>query len=236
MKKVLVVDDEPSILTLLTFNLEKEGYQVTTSEDGKNGFELALSNQYDFIILDVMLPGMDGLEITKALRREKIDTPILILTAKDEQVDKIIGLEIGADDYLTKPFSPREVLARMKAIFRRLKPTTTEPLQEDTSKAPLVIGEIRVDEQNYEVFVRNQPIELTPKEFELLVYFMKRKDRVINRETLLERIWQYDFAGQSRIVDVHISHLRDKIEPDPKRPVYLVTVRGFGYRFQEPKR
>ncbi|MGC3322061.1 response regulator transcription factor [Enterococcus faecalis] len=232
MKKVLVVDDEPSILTLLTFNLEKEGYQVTTSEDGKNGFELALSNQYDFIILDVMLPGMDGLEITKALRREKIDTPILILTAKDEQVDKIIGLEIGADDYLTKPFSPREVLARMKAIFRRLKPTTTETLQED----PLVIGEIRVDEQNYEVFVRNQPIELTPKEFELLVYFMKRKDRVINRETLLERIWQYDFAGQSRIVDVHISHLRDKIEPDPKRPVYLVTVRGFGYRFQEPKR
>lgn len=236
MKKVLVVDDEPSILTLLTFNLEKEGYQVTTSEDGKNGFELALSNQYDFIILDVMLPGMDGLEITKALRREKIDTPILILTAKDEQVDKIIGLEIGADDYLTKPFSPREVLARMKAIFRRLKPTTTEPPQEDTPKAPLVIGEIRVDEQNYEVFVRNQPIELTPKEFELLVYFMKRKDRVINRETLLERIWQYDFAGQSRIVDVHISHLRDKIEPDPKRPVYLVTVRGFGYRFQEPKR
>ncbi|WP_417637982.1 response regulator transcription factor [Enterococcus faecalis] len=236
MKKVLVVDDEPSILTLLTFNLEKEGYQVTTSEDGKNGFELALSNQYDFIILDVMLPGMDGLEITKALRREKIDTPILILTAKDEQVDKIIGLEIGADDYLTKPFSPREVLARMKAIFRRLKPTTTEPLQEDTPKAPLVIGEIRVDEQNYEVFVRNQPIELTPKEFELLVYFMKRKDRVINRETLLERIWQYDFAGQSRIVDVHISHLRDKIEPDPKRLVYLVTVRGFGYRFQEPKR
>ena len=215
MKKVLVVDDEPSILTLLTFNLEKEGYQVTTSEDGKNGFELALSNQYDFIILDVMLPGMDGLEITKALRREKIDTPILILTAKDEQVDKIIGLEIGADDYLTKPFSPREVLARMKAIFRRLKPTTTETLQEDTPKAP---------------------IELTPKEFELLVYFMKRKDRVINRETLLERIWQYDFAGQSRIVDVHISHLRDKIEPDPKRPVYLVTVRGFGYRFQEPKR
>ena len=223
MKKVLVVDDEPSILTLLTFNLEKEGYQVTTSEDGKNGFELALSNQYDFIILDVMLPGMDGFEITKPLRREKIDTPILILTAKDEQVDKIIGLEIGADDYLTKPFSPREVLARMKAIFRRLKPTTTEPLQEDTPKAPLVIGEIRVD-------------ELTPKEFELLVYFMKRKDRVINRETLLERIWQYDFAGQSRIVDVHISHLRDKIEPDPKRPVYLVTVRGFGYRFQEPKR
>lgn len=237
MKKVLVVDDEPSILTLLTFNLEKEGYQVTTAEDGLKGFEFALSDQFDFIILDVMLPGMDGLEITKSLRREKVDTPILILTARDDQVDKIIGLEIGADDYLTKPFSPREVLARMKAIFRRSKSTSANEVTDDEPiKAPLAIGDILVDEQNYEVFVRGKKIELTPKEFELLVYFMKRKDRVINRETLLDRIWQYDFAGQSRIVDVHVSHLRDKIEIDPKRPAYLLTVRGFGYRFQEPKK
>ncbi|MDA9470398.1 response regulator transcription factor [Enterococcus sp. 5H] len=237
MKKVLVVDDEPSIVTLLTFNLEKDGYQVVSAEDGAEGFELALSNQFDFIILDVMLPNMDGLEITKSLRREKIDTPILILTAKDDQVDKIIGLEIGADDYLTKPFSPREVLARMKAIFRRLKPASTpsEEINEPVSK-PLILGEIAVDEQNYEVSVRGKKIELTPKEFELLVYFMKRKDRVIDRDTLLDRIWNYDFAGQSRIVDVHVSHLRDKIELDPKRPIYLVTVRGFGYRFQEPKK
>lgn len=238
MKKVLVVDDEPSIVTLLTFNLEKDGYQVVSAEDGAKGYELALTNQFDFIILDVMLPQMDGLEITKALRREKIDTPILILTAKDDQVDKIIGLEIGADDYLTKPFSPREVLARMKAIFRRLKGTPaqpTEPIKEEVTMPPLVLGTIVVDEQNYEVSVRGKKIELTPKEFELLVYFMKRKDRVINRDTLLDRIWNYDFAGQSRIVDVHVSHLRDKIEPDPKHPVYLVTVRGFGYRFQEPK-
>lgn len=237
MKKVLVVDDEPSIVTLLTFNLEKDGYQVVSAEDGAEGFELALSNQFDFIILDVMLPNMDGLEITKSLRREKIDTPILILTAKDDQVDKIIGLEIGADDYLTKPFSPREVLARMKAIFRRLKPAATpsEESKEAISK-PLILGEIAVDEQNYEVSVRGEKIELTPKEFELLVYFMKRKDRVIDRDTLLDRIWNYDFAGQSRIVDVHVSHLRDKIELDPKRPIYLVTVRGFGYRFQEPKK
>lgn len=237
MKKVLVVDDEPSIVTLLTFNLEKDGYQVVSAEDGAEGFELALSNQFDFIILDVMLPNMDGLEITKSLRREKIDTPILILTAKDDQVDKIIGLEIGADDYLTKPFSPREVLARMKAIFRRLKPASTpsEEIKEPVSK-PLILGEIAVDEQNYEVSVRGKKIELTPKEFELLVYFMKRKDRVIDRDTLLDRIWNYDFAGQSRIVDVHVSHLRDKIELDPKRPIYLVTVRGFGYRFQEPKK
>jgi two-component system alkaline phosphatase synthesis response regulator PhoP len=236
MKKVLVVDDEPSILTLLTFNLEKEGYQVTTAEDGTHGFEQALTNQYDFIILDLMLPGMDGLEITKALRQEKIDTPILMLTARDDQVDKIIGLEMGADDYLTKPFSPREVLARMKAIFRRLKIVPPSEEANEQMKAPLAIGEITVDEENYEVWVRGRKIELTPKEFELLVYFIKRKGRVINRETLLERIWQYDFAGQSRIVDVHVSHLRDKIELDPKRPVYLQTVRGFGYRFQEPKK
>lgn len=237
MKKVLVVDDEPSIVTLLTFNLEKDGYEVISAEDGAIGYELALSNQFDFIILDVMLPNMDGLEITKSLRREKIDTPILILTAKDDQVDKIIGLEIGADDYLTKPFSPREVLARMKAIFRRLKPTSLKSEEfNESSKAPLVLGEISVDEQNYEVSVRGKKIELTPKEFELLVYFIKRKDRVIDRDTLLDRIWNYDFAGQSRIVDVHVSHLRDKIEIDPKRPVYLVTVRGFGYRFQEPKK
>ncbi|OTN90508.1 alkaline phosphatase synthesis transcriptional regulatory protein PhoP [Enterococcus sp. 7E2_DIV0204] len=237
MKKVLVVDDEPSIVTLLTFNLEKDGYEVMSAVDGAVGYELALTNQFDFIILDVMLPNMDGLEITKSLRREKIDTPILILTAKDDQVDKIIGLEIGADDYLTKPFSPREVLARMKAIFRRLKPVAnkTEEFNE-TVKAPLVLGDIHVDEQNYEVSVRGKKIELTPKEFELLVYFIKRKDRVIDRDTLLDRIWNYDFAGQSRIVDVHVSHLRDKIEIDPKRPAYLVTVRGFGYRFQEPKK
>lgn len=238
MKKVLVVDDEPSIVTLLTFNLEKDGYKVLTALDGAVGYELALSNHFDFIILDVMLPTMDGLEITKSLRREKIDTPILILTAKDEQVDKIIGLEIGADDYLTKPFSPREVLARMKAIFRRLPPVSGKVPEEfsEAAKAHLVSGEISVDEQNYDVSVRGKKIELTPKEFELLVYFIKRKDRVIDRDTLLNRIWNYDFAGQSRIVDVHVSHLRDKIEIDPKRPDYLITVRGFGYRFQEPKK
>ncbi|MBP1045600.1 response regulator transcription factor [Enterococcus sp. BWM-S5] len=237
MKHVLVVDDEPSILTLLKFNLEKDGYKVTTAENGIEAYELALDQSFDFIILDVMLPGMDGLDITKALRREKVETPILILTAKDDQVDKIIGLEIGADDYLTKPFSPREVLARMKAIFRRTEGSKkTNDTLENEEKAPLIIGEIHVDEDNYEVFVRGEKIELTPKEFELLVYFMKRKDRVINRDTLLERIWQYDFSGQSRIVDVHVSHLRDKIERDPKRPAYLLTVRGFGYRFQEPKK
>ncbi|MEQ7038999.1 response regulator transcription factor [Enterococcus hirae] len=234
MKKVLVVDDEPSIVTLLTFNLEKEGYQVTSALDGQKGLELALEEPFDFMILDVMLPSIDGMAITQKLRQEKIDTPILMLTAKDDQVDRIIGLEIGADDYLTKPFSPREVLARMKAIFRRIEPRHVQ--QEETEPAYLTIGQIKADLTNFQVTVEERPIELTPKEFELLVYFMKRKDRVIDRDTLLNRIWNFDFAGQSRIVDVHVSHLREKIERDPKHPKYLVTVRGFGYKFQEPKR
>ncbi|MBV7389583.1 MULTISPECIES: response regulator transcription factor [Enterococcus] len=232
MKHILVVDDEPSIVTLLTFNLEKEGYQVTSAEDGLIGYELALAENYDFIILDVMLPSMDGLEIAKKLRQEKIDTPILMLTAKDEAIDRILGLEIGADDYLTKPFSPREVLARMKAIFRRIEPRREK---EDTTHEYLTAGEIQADLSNYQVTVRGEKIELTPKEFELLVYFMKRKNRVIDRDTLLDRIWQYDFSGQSRIVDVHVSHLREKIEADPKHPQYLQTVRGFGYKFQVPE-
>ncbi len=233
MKKVLVVDDEPSIVTLLTFNLEKEGYKVTSANDGQLGLDLALEQSFDFIILDVMLPSIDGIAITQKLRQEKVDTPILILTAKDDQVDRIIGLEIGADDYLTKPFSPREVLARMKAIFRRIEPRNNQTAEEEP--AYLSSGQIKADLTNYQVTVDDRPIELTPKEFELLVYFMKRKDRVIDRDTLLDRIWNFDFAGQSRIVDVHVSHLREKIERDPKHPKYLVTVRGFGYKFQEPK-
>lgn len=233
MKRVLVVDDEPSIVTLLTFNLEKEGYQVISATDGQKGLDLALEETFDFIILDVMLPSIDGMAITQKLRQEKIDTPILMLTAKDEQVDRIIGLEIGADDYLTKPFSPREVLARMKAIFRRIEPRKGQ--HEETEPDYLTIGQIKADLTNFQVTVSERQIELTPKEFELLVYFMKRKDRVIDRDTLLDRIWNFDFAGQSRIVDVHVSHLREKIERDPKHPKYLVTVRGFGYKFQESK-
>lgn len=242
MKKVLIVDDEPSIVTLLTFNLEKEGYQVTSATDGTTGLQLALTNHFDFIILDIMLPGLDGMEITKKLRQEKVETPILLLTAKDDTIDRILGLEIGADDYLTKPFSPREVSARMKAIFRRLQPRKAAESDNadkkemiDEKNEQLTIGAITADLDNFEVRVADEPIFLTPKEFELLVYFMKRKDRVIDRDALLDRIWNFDFAGQSRIVDVHVSHLREKIEKDPKNPEYLVTVRGFGYKFQEPK-
>ncbi|AYW44552.1 response regulator transcription factor [Tetragenococcus koreensis] len=231
MKKILVVDDEPSIVTLLTFNLEKEGYQVTSAEDGKTAYELASTQSFDFIILDVMLPFIDGIEITKKLRQEKIDTPILILTAKDESIDRILGLEIGADDYLTKPFSPREVIARIKAISRRLEPRLLPEEDEEVTEI-LRAGNIVCNLSDYQVTVNDKPIELTPKEFELLVYFMKRKGRVISRDRLLDRIWHFDFDGQNRIVDVHVSHLREKVEEDPKHPKYIQTVRGFGYKFQ----
>jgi two-component system alkaline phosphatase synthesis response regulator PhoP len=233
MKKVLIVDDEPSIVTLLTFNLEKEGYQVTSATDGMEGYELALNHSFDFLILDVMLPNLDGIEITKKLRQEKIETPILVLTAKDDPIDRILGLEIGADDYLTKPFSPREVVARMKAIFRRIEPRSAKNETEEPQEL-ITVGKIIADVNNYQVTVDGKAIVLTPKEFELLVYFMRRKERVIDRDTLLDRIWHFDFDGQSRIVDVHVSHLREKIEDDPKHPQYLQTVRGFGYKFQEP--
>lgn len=238
MKKVLIVDDEESILTLLAFNLEKAGYEVQTAMDGLIGYELALENQYAFIILDLMMPSMDGMEVCKKLRQEKIETPIMILTAKDDELEKIIGLELGADDYMTKPFSPREVLARMKAIMRRIKPESKEkPAESDgtSSEEEVLIGELQIFPELYEVKVRGKLIEVTPKEFELLLYMMKRVNRILSREQLLNAIWNFDYAGETRIVDVHISHLREKIEVDTKNPAYIRTVRGFGYKFEAPK-
>ena len=242
MKKVLLVDDEPSIVTLLAFNLEKDGYEVTTATDGAEGYRLAISNPFDFIILDLMLPSMDGMDICKRLRQEKFDTPIMILTAKDDELGKIIGLELGADDYMTKPFSPREVLARMKAILRRTnkavpaEPVATaqpEPTEDETEK--IEVGEITIFPQLYEVHVAGELIEVTPKEFELLLYMAKRANRILSREQLLNAIWNFDYAGETRIVDVHISHLREKIEKDTKNPQYIRTVRGFGYKFEVAK-
>ncbi|WP_414839648.1 response regulator transcription factor [Carnobacterium sp. TMP28] len=238
MKKVLIVDDEQSIVTLLTFNLEKEGYEVQTALDGLVGYNLALANEYDFILLDLMMPSMDGMEVCKKLRQEKKDTPIMILTAKDDELDKIIGLELGADDYMTKPFSPREVLARMKAIMRRIQPEIARDKnkEKEENNEKIVIGEICIFPSQYKVIVREKEIELTPKEFELLLYMSKRLNRVLSREQLLNAIWNFDYIGETRIVDAHISHIREKIESDTKKPAYIRTVRGFGYKFEAPKR
>ena len=234
MKKILIIEDELSILKLLSYNLEREGYKVDSSMDGQEGLDKALENKYDMILLDLMLPNKDGMEICREIRQEKIETPIIMLTAKDSEIDKIIGLEIGADDYITKPFSPREVVARMKAVFRRYKQSATEDTIEDNEEV-VIVGEIEIYPEKYEVKVRGENLDLTPKEFDLLLYLARRTGRILSREQLLNAIWNYDFAGETRIVDVHISHLREKIEVDTKKPEYIITARGFGYKLEGPK-
>lgn len=233
MKKILVVDDEPAIVTLLTYNLENANYEVQVATDGPSAFKKATERNFDFIILDLMLPGYDGIEVTKKLRQEKIKTPIIILTAKDDELNKIIGLEIGADDYMTKPFSPREVVARIKAILRRTEINSSGIEQDDEEVKEF--KDFKIDFSNYSVYKNNEKVSLTPKEFELLVYFVKRIGRVLSREKLLSGVWGYDYEGQTRMIDMHVSHLREKLEVDPKKPVYLKTVRGFGYKFEENK-
>lgn len=234
MKKVLIVEDEQSIVKLLSYNLENDGFQVDAAMDGQEGYEMASQGSYDMIILDLMLPSKDGIDICRGLRQEKIDTPIIMLTAKDTEIDKIIGLEIGADDYMTKPFSPREVIARMKAIFRRFEKAESSSEEKEKEEEMIRVGDVEIYPDKYEVIVRGEAIELTPKEFDLLLYLARRQSRILSREQLLNAIWNYDFAGETRIVDVHISHLREKIEVDTKDPQYIKTARGFGYKFEAP--
>ncbi|MGX7109176.1 response regulator transcription factor [Facklamia miroungae] len=254
MKRVLVVDDEQSILMLLEYNLNQAGYDVVTAEDGKTAYKLIKKEKFDFIILDIMLPKMDGMDVCRRIRQEKIDTPILMLTAKDDEYDKIIGLELGADDYMTKPFSPREVIARIKAIGRRIpnesisdeespkKAETKEFLSinnptdfSENSNDVIKLGKLEIYPERYEVICEGQSVDVTPKEFELLLYMAVRKGRILSRDQLLNNIWNFDYAGETRIVDVHISHLREKIEADTKNPEYIKTVRGFGYKFEVPE-
>ncbi|WP_047153142.1 response regulator transcription factor [Aneurinibacillus tyrosinisolvens] len=231
MKKILVVDDEQSIVTLLEFNLQKAGFEVIKAMDGISAVKLAETEAPDLIVLDIMLPGLDGMEVCKQLRMEKINTPILMLTAKDEEFDKILGLELGADDYMTKPFSPREVVARIKAILRRSGQQGQEQAREENEQM-ITIGKLKIYPEKYEVFFNENRLELTPKEFELLQYLATHPGRVMTRDQLLNAVWNYDFVGDSRIVDVHISHLREKIEEDTKQPKYIKTVRGLGYKLE----
>lgn len=236
MKKILVVDDEHSIVTLLQYNLEQVGFRVITANDGQIAYQLGLEEELDMIILDLMLPKMDGIEVCKKLREKQVQTPILMLTAKDDEFDKVLGLELGADDYMTKPFSPREVVARVKAILRRTHPPilSSQPIENDENK--LSIGELVIYPEKFEAYIHQQQLELTPKEFELLLYLVENKGKVLTREVLLNAVWNYDFVGDTRIVDVHISHLRDKIEHNSRKPVYIKTIRGLGYKLEEPKK
>ncbi|MEX0381084.1 response regulator transcription factor [Leuconostoc sp. MS02] len=225
MTKILVVDDEPAISTLLKYNLEQNGYQVTIAADGQSAYELIGEQTFDAILLDLMLPVMDGMTVLKNLRQDKISTPVLLVTAKGDEFDRVFGLELGADDYITKPFSPREVLARLKAVLRRSQNDQTSPDKPDVVE----IQDIIIDDNKKVVTKSGKNLTLTPREYELLLYFSQRIGRVIDRETILTAVWGYEYVGESRMVDMHISNLREKVENNPKSPQILKTVRGFGY-------
>jgi len=227
-QKILIVDDEVSIVTLLQYNIQQAGYETDVSFDGIDAIEKAMKYVYDLIILDLMLPEIDGLEVCKHLRDNQIFTPILMLTAKDNEFDKIHGLEIGADDYLTKPFSPKEVVARVNAILRRVQLSTKNV------RPSLRIGDLTIYADNYEAVLNDKKLTFSRKEFELLLYLATHEGKVLSRDQLLKGVWDYDFVGDTRIVDVHISNLREKIEPDTKIPVYIKTVRGLGYKMEDP--
>lgn len=227
-KRILIVDDEASIVTLLKFNLEQAEFETDVAYDGEEAVKKTENAQYDLIILDLMLPEMDGMEVCKHLRTNKIDTPILMLTAKDEEFDKVLGLELGADDYLTKPFSPKEVVARVKAILRRVQKT------EESNSISMQIGDLTIYPDRYEAEISGEVLTFTRKEFELLYYLASHKGKVLSRDQLLSAVWHYEFAGDTRIVDVHVSHLREKIEPETKKPTYIKTVRGLGYKLENP--
>lgn len=226
MAVILVVDDEEPIQELLKFNLEKEGYTVLLAYDGPTALEIIEEKYPDLVILDVMLPGMDGLEVCNQLRQNsKVqEIPVIMLTAKAEEIDKVLGLELGADDYLTKPFSPRELLARIRARLRRIKPQTQDN--------EMIRGDLKIDLNRFQVSVRGEEVELTPKEFELLRVLAIHPGKVYSRDELLERVWGYEYAGDTRTVDVHVRHLRQKVEKDASNPEYIETLRGIGYRLK----
>lgn len=229
--KILVVDDEPNIVELVKFNLEKEGYQVITAENGREAIQKSGTELPDLIVLDIMLPEVDGFEVCRTLQKadNTKDIPIVMLTAKGEELDKILGLEMGADDYMTKPFSPRELVARVKARLRR----HSSKADKEKNDKVIQIGEVVINSDKYSVFVKGIRQDLTPKEFELLRILAQNPGRVLTRDYLLETIWGYDYIGDSRTVDVHIRHIRMKLEGDSDQPKYIETIRGVGYKFKD---
>ncbi len=233
-EKILVVEDEISLQETLAYNLRKQGYTVETVGDGSSALDLARHSHPDLIILDIMLPGMDGFEVCRVLRKE-MTTPILMLTARDDEIDRVVGLEVGADDYLTKPFSMRELLARVKALLRRVRILREEFGATQTlaqSPQQLAFENLVLDLTRREIRLNEQPLPLKPKEYELLTFLAQHRGQVLSREFILERVWGWDYIGDSRTVDVHIRWLREKIEADPATPIRIVTVRGAGYRFE----
>ncbi len=234
VEKILVVDDEISLQETLDYNLKKQGYEVVTTGDGMEAISLAREVKPDLIILDIMLPGLDGFEVCRILRQE-MATPVLMLTARDDEIDRVVGLEVGADDYLAKPFSMRELTARVKAILRRVRLDRDEIAAQESTKPKneiMIFGNLTIDTIRREIKVEDQVIHFKPKEYELLVYFAQHQGQVLTREHILESVWGWDFIGDSRTVDVHVRWLREKIELIPDIPRRIITVRGAGYRFE----
>jgi len=233
--KILVVDDERPIADILKFNLEKEGYEVICAFDGEEAVRLAYAENPDLILLDLMLPEKEGMEVCREIRREKM-TPIIMLTAKDTEIDKVLGLEMGADDYVTKPFSMREILARVKAHLRRQAALRSrEPAPSEGSRGGIRILDLFIDQDMYMVYKKGQALDLTHREFELLLYLARNPGRVMTREHLLQVVWGYEYLGDVRTVDVTIRRLREKIEDDPSKPEYILTRRGLGYMMRSPR-
>lgn len=235
MKKILIIEDEANIRELVTYNLKANGYETLEAEDGITGITLAYKEKPDLILLDIMLPGKDGYEICRELRSEDINIPIIMLTAKSEEVDKVLGLEFGADDYIAKPFGIRELLARIKAVLRRYEindKTAVEQKKEDDELENIMAGNIFIDQGRHEVKVNGVTIELTYKEYELLSFLAKHRGRVYSRDELLDKVWGIDYVGETRTVDVHIRHLRQKIGQDQNGEEYIETIRGRGYKLK----
>ncbi len=231
-RTIALVEDDPNLLDIVRFNLTREGYEVVVARDGEEALSVVRGRQPGLVILDIMLPRLDGLEVCRILRKE-ISVPIIMLTAKADEVDKVVGLEIGADDYVTKPFSMRELLARVKAMLRRAEILQdAAPSGGDTGAGIIEVGHLSIDLERHVVTMQGRELNLSPKEYDLLVYLAQNRRRAFDRDHLLERVWGYDYGGDTRTVDVHIRWLRRKVEMDPAQPSLIRTVRGVGYKLE----
>jgi two-component system response regulator RegX3 len=232
--QVLVVEDEASFADALTVGLEREGFHVTHAADGPTALARFAQREFDLVLLDLMLPGISGLDVCREIRSMS-DVPIIMVTAKGEEVDAVVGLEVGADDYVTKPYRLRELVARMRAVMRRSEHRDDTVAADQPSAEPLRVGDVMLDPGRHEVTVRGEPVSLPLKEFELLELLLANAGRVLTRDTLIDRIWGSDYVGDTKTLDVHVKRLRSKIEPDPRHPTRLVTIRGLGYKFDTPR-
>jgi len=230
-EKILIVEDELILQETLAYNLKHQGYEVETASDGQTAIDKAKQIKPDLILLDIMLPGMDGFEVCRILRKD-ISAPILMLTARDDEIDRVVGLEVGADDYLTKPFSMRELIARVRALLRRVRLMQNMNQNSESTHKIFHLSNLVIDETRHEVMINNEPLDLKPKEYDLLLYLARHRGHVLSREQILKEVWGWDYFGDSRTIDVHVRWLREKIEANPAEPKRIITIRSTGYRFE----